>query len=419
MQKWIFALILILFFAFELLCCYFYRKEDSLGFILLAGFGVAGFLAFLSLNKMALDKSDIERAFAKTPNLGLLLIDKEGVIKFINKKFEQIFNLESKVYYEQEFDALVSNSKELELLKNFSNLKNHPHENQNFVVCKDKRFYRLNISSVLESGVKFDGLIITASDVTHEKELEEKEAEHHRMLIANAKTAVVGEMINSISHQQRQPLSSILLSLENIEDCLSENKFDKIRAHLNRCKNGIRLMDETISAFRSFYKNDNSIINFNVKDVINELTFIVKPQMNTNGILFEFECEDGEFIVYGVPSYVKQILLSLLSNAKDELVNFMQDDIYFEPRVWVGLQNIKGEICISVSDNGGGVKGDKERIFEPFFTTKKDIGTGMGLYVAKILATDKLGGRLVLESAKEPTKFALYLKRGVEKADNV
>ncbi|WP_249934109.1 ATP-binding protein [Campylobacter sp. RM16190] len=415
MQKVIFAL----FFLFGAICVWFYYASGDVKFLVLAGFLLAGVLIYLLAGNKAQSKNDVERAFAKTPNLGLLLVDESGIIKFINKKFEQIFNLESKVYYEQEFNSLVLNSKELECLKSFSNLKNHPHENQNFIVCIDKIFYRLNVSSVLEGGVKFDGFIITASDVTHERELEEKQAEHHRMLISNAKMAVVGEMINSISHQQRQPLSSILLSLENIEDCLNEAKFDEIKTHLSRCKNGIRLMDETISAFRSFYKNDNNIINFNVKDVINELAFIVKPQMNTNGILFEFECEEGEFIVCGVSSYVKQILLSLLSNAKDELVNFMQDDIYFEPRVWVGLQRAKGEICISVSDNGSGIRWDKERIFEPFFTTKEETGTGMGLYVAKILATDKLGGRLVLESAKEPTKFALYLKREVKEADNV
>ncbi|WP_260951130.1 ATP-binding protein [Campylobacter sp. RM16187] len=415
MQKVIFAL----FFLFGAICVGFYYASGDVKFLVLAGFLLAGVLIYLLAGNKTQSKNDVERAFAKTPNLGLLLVDENGIIKFINKKFEQIFNLKSKVYYEREFNALIANSKELECLKSFSNLKNHPYENQNFIVCIDKIFYRLNVSSVLEGGVKFDGLIITASDVTHERELEEKQAEHHRMLISNAKMAVVGEMINSISHQQRQPLSSILLSLENIEDCLNEAKFDEIKTHLSRCKNGIRLMDETISAFRSFYKNDNNIINFNVKDVINELAFIVKPQINTNGILFEFECEEGEFIVCGVPSYVKQILLSLLSNAKDELVNFMQDDIYFEPRVWVSLQRVKGEICISVSDNGSGIRGDKERIFEPFFTTKEETGTGMGLYVAKILATDKLGGRLVLESAKEPTKFALYLKREVKEADNV
>nr|WP_253908160.1 ATP-binding protein [Campylobacter sp. RM16188] len=97
----------------------------------------------------------------------------------------------------------------------------------------------------------------------------------------------------------------------------------------------------------------------------------------------------------------------------------MKEDVFFEPKVWINLQSVKNEICISVSDNGRGVKESKEMIYEPFFTTKKDTGTGMGLYVAKILATDKLGGRLVLESAKEPTKFALYLKKEAREADNV
>ncbi|QCD52529.1 PAS domain-containing sensor histidine kinase [Campylobacter sp. RM16192] len=410
MQKWIFTTALVMFFAFELLCCYFYFKHDRFIFAIFGGFGVGGFLLFLFLNKTALIKNDIEKAFAKTPNLGLLLIDKDGIVEFINKKFEQIFRLESKGYYGQTLDNLILNVNELGALKSFLSLKNHPYDTQNFVVNQNRRFYRLNISSVLDGGVKFDGLIITASDVTHERELEEKEAEHHRMLIVNAKTAVMGEMVNSISHQQRQPLSSILLSLENIEECVSSNQFDDIGIHLARCKRGVKLIDETISAFRSFYEKDNSVIDFNVKDVINELTFIVKPQMNTNAISFEFCYEDGNFIVNGVPSYLKQILISLLSNSKDELVECMKDDVDFEPKLWIDLKRVGDEICISVSDNGRGIKEEMEQIFEPFFTTKKDVGTGMGLYVAKILATDKLNGRLRLESHANPTKFTLCLK---------
>ena len=111
-----------------------------------------------------------------------------------------------------------------------------------------------------------------------------------------------------------------------------------------------------------------------------------------------------------VASYVKQILISLLANAKDELIDLAHRDMEFEPKIRIELQNCKDEVRIDVSDNGRGVRSNKDKIFEPFFTTKKNTGTGMGLYVARILAVERLKGRLVLKNAKNPTQFSLFLK---------
>ena len=163
--------------------------------------------------------SEVARAFAKTLNLGLLYADKKGVIKFINKKFERIFALAPKVFYGAKFDEMIAAAQGLDELKSFENLKNSPINSSDFVVKKDQKCFRLNVSNVLEGGVKFDGFILAVTDITHEKELEKKELEHRRSVLAHAKTALVGEMINSISHQQRQPLSALGLYLDNIEEC--------------------------------------------------------------------------------------------------------------------------------------------------------------------------------------------------------
>ena len=104
--------------------------------------------------------SEVARAFAKTLNLGLLYADKNGVIKFINKKFER----------------MIAAAQELGELKSFKNLKNSPLNSSDFIVKKNQKSYRLNVSNVLEGGVKFDGFILAVTDVTHEKELEKKRA---------------------------------------------------------------------------------------------------------------------------------------------------------------------------------------------------------------------------------------------------
>ena len=264
----------------------------------------------------------------------------------------------------------------------------------------------------MESGKNFDGFIMTLNDITHEKELENAAVEHERMLISNAKMAVVDEMINSISHQQREPLSTIMLCLDNIKECMQNHEFNETTRYIKRAKNGINLMNETINSFRSFYKNDDKSVVFDVKSVINELIFIVKSQMSTNGISLEFHYENGEFLVYGVASYLKQVLLSLLSNSKDELIRLMQENLEFEPKICIELKRFESEIYIGISDNGCGINADETALCDPFYTTK-DTGTGMGLYIAKILAVEKLGVRFMLESRADPTKFAIFLKSEV------
>ncbi len=155
-------------------------------------------------------KDGISMAFSKTPNLALLFVDKNGTIKFINERFEQIFELESKKFYRSKFSELALEIDEFGQIQDIQNL---PNFTQNFIIKRDKIYFRVVVCTVLESGKNFDGFIMTLNDITHEKELENAVVEHERMLISNTKMVVVGEMINSISHQQRQPLSTIMLCI--------------------------------------------------------------------------------------------------------------------------------------------------------------------------------------------------------------
>lgn len=227
---------------------------------------------------------DVARAFVKTLNLGLLYVDKKGTIKFINKKFERIFALAPKIFYGAKFDELIAAAQGLGELKSFENLKNSPLNSSDFIVKKGEKSFRLNVSNVLEGGVKFNGFILAVTDVTHEKELEKKELEHRRSVLAHAKTALVGEMINSISHQQRQPLSALGLYLDNIEECAREGEFERIPAQIAACKKSLRLMDETIKAFRNFYASGEGAAKFDLVNIINELILIVRPELNSHGI---------------------------------------------------------------------------------------------------------------------------------------
>ena len=200
-----------------------------------------------------------------------------------------------------------------------------------------------------------------------------------------------------------------MLSLDNIIDCFENGDLKSAKNHIEKCKKAIKLLDDTIISLRNFYKNNNEISIFDMKDIINELICIIKSYMNTKKITLDFVYKNEKFLVKSIPTYVKQILLALLANAKDELMQCGFDE-NFEAKILINLEKIDDEIRVSISDNGRGFEIENKEIYNSFYTTKPN-GTGMGLYIAKSLAEDKLNGRLKLENLRNPTKFSLYLKR--------
>ncbi|MGG7073594.1 ATP-binding protein [Campylobacter sp. 9BO] len=352
-------------------------------------------------------KSELEIALSKTPNLALLLTDKHNHIKFINKKFESIFGLKSKEFIGKSLNDLLKRLKFSELNELF--MLHAKEQNSCEVVIKNgENYLRFSLSNVLKNAIKFEGYILSVADITHEKELELAKVKNEQMLLLNSKMAILGEMVSAISHQQRSPLSSLMLCLDEIDELAMSGQTSGIDLQVNRAKQSIHLINETIGSFSKFYKNDDSVRDVDVSQIIVELVLIIKPKLNEHGIKLVCICDKTQkFITKSVSSYIKQILLSLISNAKDELVKFASQNFEAIPEITINLEQIADEICISISDNGTGID-DASRIFEPFFTNKEN-GTGMGLYVAYELSK-KLNARLSLQSAKAPTKFCLFLK---------
>lgn len=385
---------------------FLYRNESL--FLLFAPWGGLLFSPILAKRSYPLHK-----ALAKTPNLALMIVDKNGYVSFINKKFEQAFALKSKAVQGILLDNFFNSINELRGLTSFEALQDSSHSLKSFTINLGDSYLFMVFSSILEAGIHFEGLILTLYDVTQEKRHEKEALERERIFLASAKMALVGEMISSITHQQRQPLSTLLLSLDNIEESI-ENSTKNIEKYILLAKNSAKIMNETIDAFRSFYRNDTSTAIVDLKEIVNELIFIITPELNSHGIAIKCHIQEGEYRLLSIKTYIKQILLSLLANAKDELLESRQElaDPHraheLAPKVELRLWRQNTKFCISISDNGRGVR-EPHRIFEPFYTTKGERGTGTGLYVAKKLSEEKLGAQLTLENAHNPTCFTLKL----------
>ncbi|MFY9074579.1 cache domain-containing protein [Malaciobacter mytili] len=382
-------------------------------FLFLLGFATIIFISFIQ--KKLYEKHLLLGHFVKSPTWGILLTDKNGNIIFINKVFEKLFSLKSKALYNKSINNILLklkiNQKNNNQILCFKDIEDNIYSMKSYPLEHKGKYYRIQITPLVNNyQKKLEGTIITVNDISHEKYLEKKESEHEQILIQNSKMAALGEMVSAIAHQWRQPLSTLLMLLSNVEEFISKENPKAIN-YLCRSKDTIKYMNETVNAFRNFYKEDFEKSNFNLIDIINEVILISSPQMKMNALELEFKYnEKHKYTLESYPSYIKQVLINLISNAKDELSIILKDVPLYEGKIKIFLSKEENNFLISIEDNGRGILAEhKEKIFKPFFTTKKDQGTGTGLYLCKLLIENKINGKLFLDNLKNPTKFIIQI----------
>ncbi len=354
--------------------------------------------------------------FAKSSTWGVLMTNKNGSIVFVNKIYEKIFSFKNKSLYSKnitQISHLIENKQIFDNKKHFFQLaKDNPYKIISYKIKTKEFVYNVQITPLLKAQREFEGIIVTINDISHEAELEEKESQQEQILIQNSKMAALGEMISAISHQWRQPLSTLLLLISNLEEMITPEKIPLGAEYLKRSRANIELMNETIKAFRNFYKENLNEKKFNLIQIIDEILLIVTPQMKINGININFHYNKKDsYELVGYPTYLKQVILNLIANAKDELTQKSIKDIYFEGKIHINLEKKGHLILIKVEDNGNGIDASKiEKIFKPLFTTKGEEGTGTGLHLCKLLVEEKMSGKIYLENLFNPTRFIIELR---------
>lgn len=222
-------------------------------------------------------------------------------------------------------------------------------------------------------------------------------------LIQQNRLAAMGEMINNIAHQWRQPLNLISLIVQGLNDCknLSQEELDH---DVERIMGIIMHMSQTIDDFRYFFRKDKEKTNFSVNQAVAKSVEFISPSMTDKGIAISIT-EQPDVCIYGYSNEYAQVLLNVLSNAKDVLV----ERNVTGPRINIDISR-SGELSVvTISDNGGGIREEvMPRIFDPYFTTKeKTQGTGIGLYMSKIIIEQNMGGSLTAENVDGGVDFRI------------
>lgn len=222
-------------------------------------------------------------------------------------------------------------------------------------------------------------------------------------LIQQNRLATMGEMISNIAHQWRQPLNQIGLITQGLPACRDLSQAELNQA-VDRIMNVIKHMSQTIDDFRYFFRTDKKKSHFTANQAVTMAVDLIRPSLSDKGINISID-EQPEVSVFGYSNEYSQVLLIILGNAKDVLV----EKNVAAPRIDINISRTDECSVVTITDNGGGISVDvMPRIFDPYFTTKeKTQGTGIGLYMSKIIIEQNMGGILTARNIEDGAAFCI------------
>lgn len=232
-----------------------------------------------------------------------------------------------------------------------------------------------------------------------------KNEDKQRVMFWQSRHASLGQMLANIAHQWRQPLTELSLAMFNIKKAVQNDRVEDVSKFYDESKNIIKNMSQTIDDFTNFFSPDKEKHYFNISDSIQEAIGLLESVVNDGMITIKTNFEDME--VLGITNELTQVIINLINNSKDA---FIHNSILLR-EINITTKREKGFALIEVQDNAGGIaKENIEKIFEPYFTTKhKSRGTGLGLFMSKMICEQGLGGTLDVKSKKNTTTFSIKI----------
>jgi len=238
----------------------------------------------------------------------------------------------------------------------------------------------------------------------------EKRLENEYLLMQQSKLSTMGEMIGHIAHQWRQPLAQLGGVFMNLD---SAYEFDELHKEYfkDKIKNGnelIKYMSNTIEDFRNFFVPNREKESFELAKYIQSAINIIAATLTYYHIELEIISPKDPIYIDGYPSEFSQVILNLLDNAK----NILNERTVKYPKITIETKLDEEGIIISVKDNAGGID-EKiiDKIFDIYFSTKlKKGGSGLGLYISKLIVESKMKGQIYAKNETNGANIYILLK---------
>ncbi len=237
-----------------------------------------------------------------------------------------------------------------------------------------------------------------------------KNKEQQLLMLQQSRLAQMGEMISMIAHQWRQPLNILAMLSQTIilkyhRDKLNDKAIEYFKKNSNK---QIQNMSQTINDFRDFFKPEKERVEFILNDIIKNTIDMVMPVFIEKQIDIIFDI-NNKFMILGFPNELSQTILNIVNNAKDALIeNEIKDK-----QIIISLKMDSENIILTISDNAGGIPLNIiDKIFDPYFSTKEEKnGTGLGLYMTKIIIEEHMEGKITVSNDENGAVFTITLKK--------
>jgi len=282
-----------------------------------------------------------------------------------------------------------------------------------------------NISGALKNLFFHNKVVENLDYQKRELEVKVKEAVHEvtkkdKLIQQQSRLAQLGEMISMIAHQWRQPLNAIAANAIGIETKLSLWEDDEemltkkgqvelhsfVNSKLNNIERYVQSLSMTIDNFRDFYKPTKEKRLVTINNSIKQALDIVETSMQTKSIKINKEFNSNiELELF--THELMQVILNLLKNSQD---NFEEKNIE-EAKISIITNDIKNGVRVDIVDNGGGIPTNIiDKIFDPYFSTKSEKnGTGLGLYMSKLIIEEHHNGKLLYQNTQDGVRFSIEI----------
>lgn len=358
--------------------------------------------------------------------VGICLFDQDLKCIMANNEASKFLGIEKEELHGKHLQNILPPIQEMSYEKILSNIENNTVEKNNILWINENK--NLFIETLWTSFTSVDAksfYLIVFKDVSKLKQyelelekinqdLEERvirevaaSREKDMLLITQSRFAAMGEMISNIAHQWRQPLSSIASLVQNLIDAykyeeLTEdlvNKFEKKIFPI------IEHMSKTIDDFRNFFKPNRDKQTFNIAtECIDKAISILENRIQKAEVQIIRDVRE-QIVVEGYPNEFLQVLINILNNSLDAFESKQN----LEKKIILSCYSKNDKKIISILDNAGGISEEVvNKIFDPYFTTKEH-GTGIGLYMSRMIVEKSMGGKLTFIPHESGAEFLIEL----------
>jgi len=331
----------------------------------------------------------------------IVVTDENEFIKYVNEAFTRTTGYTKEEAIGRRPSFLKSNQHSEEFYRNLHDTihsgKKWNGEFVNRAKNGDLSYEKASITPVLDNSGEIVEFIALKLDITKDilmqRELESKKEQ----LKQQSKMAAMGEMLENIAHQWRQPLSIISTAVTGLQ---AQKEFGEVVDKKTEMKtlevinDTVQQLSQTITDFRDFFKPDTAKSYFNLKDIYLKTFKTIEQKLKDDQIWVIEELQDVEILSF--KNEMIQVLMNILNNAKDAL----EDKKIAKKLLFVYIESSGDNVTIKIRDNAGGIPEKiMEKIFEPYFTTKhKFQGTGIGLYMSKEMLEKHMEGSIVINN---------------------